>query len=134
VVDEQHRFRVHQRMALSSRAIRSICLVRTATPIPRTMMLGTLMEISMSQSSPRKQAGRKRFAPPSPSPLPHADAADRFFLFAERRSGRRRWADGGNGRRKFYGFVADRGIRGTSTFAQCEERHRLTERDATPDR
>src|SRR5258707_4854575 len=39
VVDEQHRFGVHQRMALSSKSHAVDLLVMTATPIPRTRML-----------------------------------------------------------------------------------------------
>jgi ATP-dependent DNA helicase RecG len=38
VVDEQHRFGVHQRMALSSKAAAVDLLVMTATPIPRTLL------------------------------------------------------------------------------------------------
>ena len=39
VVDEQHRFGVQQRMALSSKGNGVDVLVMTATPIPRTLTL-----------------------------------------------------------------------------------------------
>ena len=38
VVDEQHRFGVHQRMALSSKGQAVDLLVMSATPIPRNLM------------------------------------------------------------------------------------------------
>ncbi|HEY7280130.1 MAG TPA: ATP-dependent DNA helicase RecG [Actinomycetota bacterium] len=39
VIDEQHRFGVHQRMALKSKGTAPDVLIMTATPIPRTMAL-----------------------------------------------------------------------------------------------
>ncbi len=39
VIDEQHRFGVHQRMALSGKGVAPDVLVMTATPIPRTLAL-----------------------------------------------------------------------------------------------
>jgi ATP-dependent DNA helicase RecG len=39
VVDEQHRFGVHQRLAISAKGRKCDVLVMTATPIPRTLML-----------------------------------------------------------------------------------------------
>ena len=39
VVDEQHRFGVHQRLALSAKGEAVDILVMTATPIPRTLVL-----------------------------------------------------------------------------------------------
>lgn len=49
VIDEQHRFGVHQRLALQAKAEATPdLLVMTATPIPRTFLLS--MAIWMSQS------------------------------------------------------------------------------------
>jgi ATP-dependent DNA helicase RecG len=42
VVDEQHRFGVHQRMQLQSKGKPADVLVMTATPIPRTLALDRL--------------------------------------------------------------------------------------------
>jgi len=39
VIDEQHRFGVHQRLQLSSKGTGTDMLVMTATPIPRTLTL-----------------------------------------------------------------------------------------------
>ena len=55
VIDEQHRFGVHQRLALQSKAQQSPdLLVMTATPIPRTLALTTYgdMDVSKLQEKP----------------------------------------------------------------------------------
>jgi ATP-dependent DNA helicase RecG len=39
IVDEQHRFGLHQRMALSGKGVEPDALIMTATPIPRTLAL-----------------------------------------------------------------------------------------------
>ena len=39
VIDEQHRFGVHQRLAFTYKGLRPNLLVMTATPIPRTLTL-----------------------------------------------------------------------------------------------
>jgi len=58
VVDEQHRFGVHQRLALSSKGSRTDLLVMTATPIPRTLVLTHFgdMDVSVLRQKP---AGRQ---------------------------------------------------------------------------
>ncbi len=58
VVDEQHRFGVHQRLALSGKGEGVDLLVMTATPIPRTLVLTYFgdMDVSMLREKP---AGRK---------------------------------------------------------------------------
>lgn len=48
VVDEQHRFGVHQRLALSDKGRHTDLLVMTATPIPRTLVLTHLGDMAVS--------------------------------------------------------------------------------------
>jgi ATP-dependent DNA helicase RecG len=49
VVDEQHRFGVHQRLALSAKGQAPDVLVLTATPIPRTLVLSYFGDMEVSQ-------------------------------------------------------------------------------------
>ncbi len=58
VVDEQHRFGVHQRLALTDKGRNTDLLVMTATPIPRTLVLTHFgdMEVSILREKP---AGRQ---------------------------------------------------------------------------
>ncbi|WP_321336623.1 ATP-dependent DNA helicase RecG [Breoghania sp.] len=58
VVDEQHRFGVHQRLALQSKGRGVDVLVMTATPIPRTLVLTYFGDMEVSQL-PDKPAGRQ---------------------------------------------------------------------------
>ncbi|BBE71246.1 ATP-dependent DNA helicase RecG [Oharaeibacter diazotrophicus] len=58
VVDEQHRFGVHQRLALSAKGSRTDLLVMTATPIPRTLQLSYFGDMDVSRLT-EKPAGRK---------------------------------------------------------------------------
>ena len=58
VVDEQHRFGVQQRMALSSKGEGVDVLVMTATPIPRTLTLTAYGDMDVS-CMPDKPPGRK---------------------------------------------------------------------------
>jgi len=58
VVDEQHRFGVHQRMTLSAKGRAVDMLVMTATPIPRTLMLMAYGDMDVSRLL-EKPAGRK---------------------------------------------------------------------------
>ncbi|RVU18660.1 ATP-dependent DNA helicase RecG [Methylobacterium oryzihabitans] len=61
VVDEQHRFGVHQRLALGAKGAAVDILVMTATPIPRTLALTYFgdMEVSVLDEKP---AGRQPIA------------------------------------------------------------------------
>ena len=60
VVDEQHRFGVHQRLALADKggAIDPDTLVMTATPIPRTLTLTSYGDMDVSRLT-EKPAGRQ---------------------------------------------------------------------------
>jgi len=58
VVDEQHRFGVHQRMQLQSKGRPSDVLVMTATPIPRTLALTAYGDMDVSRITGRPP-GRK---------------------------------------------------------------------------
>ncbi len=58
VVDEQHRFGVHQRLALSAKGRSPDLLVMTATPIPRTLVLTFYGDMDVSQLT-EKPAGRR---------------------------------------------------------------------------
>lgn len=49
VVDEQHRFGVHQRLALSDKGNKPDILVMTATPIPRTLVLTAYGDMEYSK-------------------------------------------------------------------------------------
>ena len=60
VVDEQHRFGVHQRMQLQSKGARAAdVLVMTATPIPRTLALTAFGDMDVSKIAGRPP-GRKK--------------------------------------------------------------------------
>ena len=58
VVDEQHRFGVHQRLALSQKGEAVDVLVMTATPIPRTLVLSYFGDMDVSTLR-EKPAGRQ---------------------------------------------------------------------------
>jgi ATP-dependent DNA helicase RecG len=58
VVDEQHRFGVHQRLRLTAKGISPHMLVMTATPIPRTLVLAAFGDMDVSKLT-EKPAGRK---------------------------------------------------------------------------
>ena len=57
VVDEQHRFGVHQRLLLAEKGAAADVLLMTATPIPRTLMLAFYGDLDESQLT-EKPAGR----------------------------------------------------------------------------
>jgi len=58
VVDEQHRFGVHQRLALAEKGEAVDLLVMTATPIPRTLVLTYFGDMDVSELR-TKPAGRQ---------------------------------------------------------------------------
>ncbi len=58
IVDEQHRFGVHQRLALTQKGDAVDVLVLTATPIPRTLVLTFFGDMDVSELR-EKPAGRK---------------------------------------------------------------------------
>jgi ATP-dependent DNA helicase RecG len=58
VVDEQHRFGVHQRLAMGAKGAAPDMLVMTATPIPRTLMLTAFGDMDVSRLT-EKPAGRQ---------------------------------------------------------------------------
>lgn len=58
VIDEQHRFGVHQRLSLTDKGSAVDVLVMTATPIPRTLMLTTYGDMDVSRLM-EKPKGRK---------------------------------------------------------------------------
>jgi ATP-dependent DNA helicase RecG len=58
VIDEQHRFGVHQRLALAGKGDGVHVLVTTATPIPRTLMLCAYGDMDASRLD-EKPPGRK---------------------------------------------------------------------------
>ena len=71
VVDEQHRFGVHQRLALSAKGTAPDLLVMTATPIPRTLVLTYYGDMDVSRLM-EKPAGRRPVATRS-APLERMD-------------------------------------------------------------
>lgn len=58
VIDEQHRFGVHQRMALQAKGDGTNVLVMTATPIPRTLQMTHYGDLEVSRLD-EKPPGRK---------------------------------------------------------------------------
>ena len=58
IVDEQHRFGVHQRLALARKGEAADMLVLTATPIPRTLVLTYFGDMEISELR-EKPAGRQ---------------------------------------------------------------------------
>ena len=58
VIDEQHRFGVHQRLAITAKGDAPDMLVMTATPIPRTLVLAAFGDMDVSRLT-EKPAGRQ---------------------------------------------------------------------------
>ncbi len=66
VIDEQHRFGVHQRLGLAAKGSCPDLLVMTATPIPRTLVLalyGDMVVSELRQKPPGRQPIRTRALP-----------------------------------------------------------------------
>jgi ATP-dependent DNA helicase RecG len=59
IIDEQHRFGVHQRLALTRKGEAVDLLVLTATPIPRTLVLTCFGDMDISELR-EKPAGRQK--------------------------------------------------------------------------
>jgi ATP-dependent DNA helicase RecG len=72
VIDEQHRFGVHQRLGLSGKSKACDVLVMTATPIPRTLTLTAYGDMDVSKLD-EKPPGRK---PVDTRAMPLAKAED----------------------------------------------------------
>ena len=90
VVDEQHRFGVHQRLALSGKGNTPVdILVMTATPIPRTLALTAYGDMDMSRIT-EKPAGRKPIATRA-IPLARLDEVVEAIERAVRDGGRAFW-------------------------------------------
>lgn len=58
IVDEQHRFGVHQRLSITAKGDAPDMLVMTATPIPRTLVLSAFGDMDVSRLT-EKPAGRR---------------------------------------------------------------------------
>jgi ATP-dependent DNA helicase RecG len=58
VIDEQHRFGVHQRLELRAKGVATDLLLMTATPIPRTLLLSAYGDLATSRLM-EKPAGRR---------------------------------------------------------------------------
>ena len=87
IVDEQHRFGVHQRLALARKGEAVDVLVLTATPIPRTLVLTYFGDMDVSQLR-EKPAGRQ--------PIDTRAAARAHQRGGRRRSGARSIAASGS--------------------------------------
>ena len=98
IVDEQHRFGVHQRLALARKGEAVDMLVMTATPIPRTLVLTYFGDMDVSELR-EKPAGRQ---PIDTRTIP---------LDAARRSRRRGRPRARRGPPRLLGLPAGRGIR-----------------------
>ena len=59
IIDEQHRFGVHQRLALAAKGARPHLLVLSATPIPRTLALALAGHLDLSDLPQRPQGPQK---------------------------------------------------------------------------
>ena len=78
IVDEQHRFGVHQRLALGEKGEAVDVLVMTATPIPRTLVLTYFgdMDVSTLREKPAGRAAH-RYARAAARPARRGGRRDR---------------------------------------------------------
>ena len=104
VIDEQHRFGVHQRLTLADKGDGVDVLAMTATPIPRTLALAYFGDMEFSVVA-RKAAG----------PPPHRHP--RRQCRAHRRSRRRTWPRDQDRGAGLLGLPAGRGQRGLDLAA-----------------
>jgi ATP-dependent DNA helicase RecG len=63
VVDEQHRFGVHQRLAITAKGDAPDMLVMTATPIPRTLVLTAFGDMDVSRLTEKPAGPQPDHAP-----------------------------------------------------------------------
>ena len=93
-IDEQHRFGVHQRLALTRKGEAVDMLVMTATPIPRTLVLTYFGDMDISELR-EKPAGRQPVDTRT-IPLVRLDGSDRSRRPRDRRGsgsiGSARWS------------------------------------------
>lgn len=59
IIDEQHRFGVHQRLMLTAKGTAPDMLVMTATPIPRTLVLTAFGDMDVSKLTEKPQGVRR---------------------------------------------------------------------------
>ncbi len=91
VIDEQHRFGVHQRFALQAKggAVGCDVLVMTATPIPRTLVLTHYGDMDVSRLN-EKPAGRKPILTRA-LPIDRLDEVVRGIARAQKRGAQVYW-------------------------------------------
>jgi ATP-dependent DNA helicase RecG len=110
VIDEQHRFGVHQRLMLTEKGRGVHVLVMTATPIPRTLQMTSYGDLDVSKLT-EKPAGRKPIATRA-MPLERLDDVIQGVARATRQGDRVYW---------LCPLVEDSEV---SDLAAAEERHK----------
>ncbi len=138
IIDEQHRFGVHQRMALRSKGVLPHQLIMTATPIPRTLTMALYadMNVSVIDEMPPGRQPIDTVAVVSDARRPEIVAriaqgvrerpAGLLGVHADRRVGRARLSRRrvhGNGTRRRATFVAGRAVAWSSLRARQSGGH-----------